>query len=40
MVSSLWPTKFCYVSLIDILTYPKDFIRLDFVVNGGSCQHN
>ena len=40
MVSSMWPTEFCYLSLSFILTYPIDLIRLDFVVNGIRCQHN
>ena len=34
MVSSMWPTKFCYLSLIYI-TYPIDLIRLDYEANGG-----
>ena len=43
MVSSMWPTKFCYLSLIDLtilLTYPIDLICSAFVVSGGRCQHN
>ena len=38
MVSSMWPTKFCYLSLKDLtifLTYPIDLICSAFVVSGG-----
>ena len=37
MISSMWLTKFCYLSLIYINI---DLIRLDFVVNGEWCQRN